>query len=187
MVEFHAFLVCSLDGFLVGTPGLPTLPGARPIEGYEAFAASIDLVVAGRRTCEEAEAMRTWPYSRPVIALSSRPDRRNGPGRLKGPLEIMSGAPADIAAALTAKGFTQAHVQGAETVGRFLAAGQLATVTVSRAPVILGGGAPLFHTSAGRAELLHLETVDYASGVVQSVYQVDASAGTSAPPTAPAH
>src|SRR5262249_9368603 len=64
------FIATSLDGFIARTDGaldwLPGEDGTDPPEehGYEAFIASVDVVVIGRGTYEKVLTFDGWPYRR---------------------------------------------------------------------------------------------------------------------------
>jgi dihydrofolate reductase len=86
----------------------------------------------------------------------------------------MSGPPAQIHAQLTARGIQHAYVDGGITIQEFLRAGLIQRLIVTRVPVLIGSGIPLFGTVAHDIPLKHIATRQYASGLVQSEYQVGA-------------
>ena len=84
----------------------------------------------------------------------------------------MSGAPADIVAQLDVRGIRHAYVDGGITVQRFLRAGLIQRLIVTRVPVLIGEGIPLFGVTGRDIRLKHVATRQYASGLVQSEYEV---------------
>jgi dihydrofolate reductase len=63
-------------------------------------------------------------------------------------------------------------VDGGITVQRFLRAGLIQRLIVTRVPVLLGEGIPLFGALPGDVELLHVATRSFVSGLVQSEYHL---------------
>jgi dihydrofolate reductase len=84
----------------------------------------------------------------------------------------MGGSPAEIEAKLAASGSQHVYVDGGITVQQFLRAGLIHSLIVTRVPVLIGEGIPLFGTLAHDVRLRHVETRQYASGLVRSEYQV---------------
>jgi dihydrofolate reductase len=132
--------------------------------------ASVDALVIGRKTYETVLAFETWPYGpKPVFVLSSRPP---APAPASAVVEHMSGDPADIVRQLAARGIKHIYVDGGITVQRFLNAGLIQRLIVTRVPVLIGTGIPLFGATSRDIRLRHLATRQYASGLVQSEYEV---------------
>jgi dihydrofolate reductase len=84
----------------------------------------------------------------------------------------MQGEPAAIVAALDADGFRHAYVDGGITIQRFLRAGLLQKLTITRVPVLIGDGIPLFGMVPADIRLRHVATRSYPTGLVQSEYEV---------------
>jgi dihydrofolate reductase len=171
-VNASVFVGASLDGFIARADGgldwLP--PGGGEPHGYDEFLATVDALVIGRKTFETVLAFDAWPYgAKPVFVLSTRPLAPAPPGA---PVERMSGAPAGIVARLEARGISHAYVDGGITIQRFLEAGLIQRLIITRVPVLLGAGIPLFGPLARDIVLRHVATRPYPSGLVQSEYEV---------------
>jgi dihydrofolate reductase len=167
------FVGTSLDGFIARANGsfdfLPADGGES--HGYEEFFASVDAVVMGRNTFEVVLPFPEWPYGKKrVVVLSSRSvdlsSIRNGV------VEQMSGEPAEIIAKLAATGSHHLYIDGGITVQRFLRAGLVDRITVTRVPVLVGSGIPLFGALPHDIQLRHIATQSYTSGLVKSEYTV---------------
>ena len=129
------FCGTSLDGFIARLNGdLDFLPEEAEPHGYEEFMASVDTLVIGRETYETVLGFDGWPYDdKRVVVLSSRPIARpqNAPDAR---VEQMAGEPAEIVARLEATGAKHLYVDGGATIQRFLQAGLITRLIVTRVP-----------------------------------------------------
>ena len=87
-------------------------------------------------------------------------------------VEHMSGDPAEIVAQLAERGVRHIYVDGGITIQRFLQAGLIQRLIITRIPVLIGSGIPLFGPLLGDIALRHVATRQYASGLVQSEYRI---------------
>lgn len=176
IVKLSVFCGVSVDGFLARPDdALDFLDaGGQEPHGFEEFYASVDVVVMGRKTFEVVLKFGEWPYAKkPVIVLSSRPLDFSG---IKGGIiERMSGEPAEIVAHIEARGFKHAYIDGGVTIQRFLAAGLIDRLVISRVPVLIGAGIPLFGPVPRDIGLRHIATRSYKGGLVQSEYEIESA------------
>jgi dihydrofolate reductase len=86
-------------------------------------------------------------------------------------VEQMAGSPAEIVAKLAASGAMHLYVDGGVTIQRFLRAGLIKRLTITRVPVLIGEGIPLFGALPQDIRLRHVATRHYPSGLVSSEYQ----------------
>jgi dihydrofolate reductase len=161
-----------VDGFIARANGaldfLP--PGGGEPHGYEEFMATVDALVIGRKTFEVVLAFDAWPYGqKPVFVLSTRPLAAAPPGAV---VERMSGEPVEICAQLASRGIQHIYVDGGITVQGFLRAGLIQRLIITRVPVLIGDGIPLFGSLPRDIVLKHVGTRHYASGLVQSEYSL---------------
>ncbi len=173
-MKASVFVGTSLDGFIARANGnldfLP--PGGGEPHGYGEFMATVDALVIGRKTFETVLTLGAWPYGeKPVIVLSSRPLAPAPSGAV---VERMSGAPADIVSQLAASGIQHIYVDGGVTIQRFLQAGLIQRLVITRVPVLIGAGVPLFGPLPRDIRLQHVTTRPYKSGLVQSEYIIAA-------------
>lgn len=167
------FVGTSVDGFLARPNGdLDFLPegGGEP-HGYDEFMASIDAIVFGRKTFETVLTLGPWPYGdKRVVVLSGRPmDLSAAAG---GVVEQMAGSPAEIVSRLAADGAHNLYVDGGITIQGFLRAGLVDRLVITRVPVLIGEGVPLFGPLPRDIRLRHVATRHYPSGLVQTEYDV---------------
>jgi dihydrofolate reductase len=167
------FIGTSVDGFIArANDDLDFLPpgGGEP-HGYNEFIASVDAIVIGRKTFEKVLTFGDWPYgNKRVVVLSSRPIDLSV---VRGVVEQMAGQPAEIVAQLAARGIHNLYIDGGVTIQRFLRAGAIHRLIITRVPVLIGEGVPLFGALPHDIRLRHVATRHFPSGLVQSEYEVE--------------
>ena len=166
------FVGTSLDGFIARADGrldfLP--PGGGEPHGFDEFLASVDALVMGRKTYDIVLGFGTWFYGeKPVFVLSSRDIAAPPAGAT---VERISGSPGEIATALAARGIGHVYVDGGATIQQFLRAGLIQRLIITRVPVLIGSGIPLFGELERDVVLRHVATRQFAGGLVQSEYEV---------------
>src|SRR6266850_1082928 len=173
-MKASVFVGISVDGFMARVNGeLDFLPAEPEPHGYDEFMASVDALVIGRNTFEFVLGFGGWAYgAKPVFVLSTRPLPPVPEGAV---VERMSGEPAAILAELEARGIGHVYVDGGITIQRFLQAGLIQRLIITRVPVLIGAGIPLFGAIPRDILLKHVGTRQYASGLVQSEYLITAS------------
>jgi dihydrofolate reductase len=167
------FVGTSVDGFIARRNGdFDFLPagGGEP-HGYDEFMASVDVLVIGRNTFEKVLTFEKWPYAdKRVVVLSSQIIDLSTVRDAA--VEHMSGTPAEIAFRLAASGARHAYIDGGVTVQGFLRARLIQRIIVTRVPVLIGDGIPLFGLLPHDIQLRHVQTNAYPSGLVKSEYEV---------------
>ena len=171
------FIATSLDGFIARANGdLDWLTGAEsaPTEqdyGYQDFTDTVDTIVMGRNTFELTSTFATWPYSgKKVVVLSSRSSAV--PPHLVDDVEWLSLPPQHLVERLAAQGATHLYVDGGKTIQGFLNAGLINELIITRSPILIGTGIPLFGPLNPRYELRHIATRQFENGFVQSRYRI---------------
>ncbi|MGD5601012.1 dihydrofolate reductase family protein, partial [Xanthomonas citri pv. citri] len=92
---------------------------------------------------------------------------------LDGKVRISSLAPKPLMQALASAGWGRAYVDGGRVIQSFLRENLISGIVLTRIPVLLGDGIPLFGRLAADLPLRHVETTTFASGMVQSRYEID--------------
>jgi len=174
-MKLSVFCGVSVDGFLARpnhTFDFLDTPGQGP-HGFDEFWSSVDAVLIGRRTFNVARSFQgPWGYGqKPVFVLTHRrPDFSSLTGAV---VEAIAGDPGAIAAQLEARGFRHVYIDGGQTIQQFLAAGLIDRLTVTRVPVLIGDGVPLFGPIPRDIPLRHIATRTYKGGLVQTEYAID--------------
>jgi dihydrofolate reductase len=175
-MKLSVFCGVSVDGFLARPDDALDflLTGEVEPHGFKEFLSSVDVVVIGRRTFEVVLKLGHLGLygKKSVVVLSSRPlDFSSVKG---GVVEQMSGEPAEIVAHLEAHALKHAYIDGGITIQRFLAAGLIDRFVITRVPVLIGAGIPLFGPVPRDIRLRHVATRSYDGGLVQSEYEIAA-------------
>jgi dihydrofolate reductase len=166
------FVAMSLDGFLARADG--SVDWLEPFQGeehgYQAFFASVDTLVLGRRTYDFVLTMvgagLSWPYSgkRCVVMTHRHVEGRNQE-------RSFEGEPAVLLEQLAAEGARHVYVDGGAVIRSFLAAGCLDHLTVSLVPCLLGTGFPLFGGVKRETGLTLVSATPFKNGLVQLQYE----------------
>jgi dihydrofolate reductase len=176
-VKLSVFCGVSVDGFLARPDhSLDFLEtGEQEPHGFEEFYNSIDVVVIGRKTFDVVLTFGEWPYGKKqVVVLSST--QLNFSSIKDGVVEQMSGEPLEIVTQLKARSFKHAYIDGGITIQRFLSSGLIDRMIVTRVPILIGTGIPLFGPISHDITLRHLATRSFKGGLVQSEYELGARA-----------
>jgi dihydrofolate reductase len=121
---------------------------------------TVDTLVMGSKTYETALGFDEWPYGiMPVVVLSSRV--LNIPKYIAGSVESMSCAPTELFQVLANRGATHLYIDGGATIQRFLRAGLIHQITITRIPVLIGSGIPLFGKLGQDIKLQHINTRNF--------------------------
>jgi dihydrofolate reductase len=181
----RVFIGVSLDGFIARADGdidWLTDPAPGPLHasitssaeapGWETFLPSVDHIVMGRGTYEKALTFDSWPYvGKRVIVLSTTlatdDDRVTIAPDLDGALRELADSGAD-----------QVYVDGGKVIQTFLRADLIDEITIGWAPVLIGGGLPLFGLLDHDIQLSLLASHASEGGMVHARYAVHRPAQT---------
>lgn len=174
MTTGHVFIATSIDGYIARVNDdldwleLPNSEGED--HGYNDFISGVDGMVMGRGTYGKVKSFGQWPYKVPVHVLSSS-------------LALETSAPADNVTfgqetpeeamqRCQKRGWKRVYIDGGKIIQSFLRARLVEDLILSRIPVLLGEGKPLFGALENDIRLKHLWSRDFPSGLTQSSYQV---------------
>ena len=176
--ECAVFVGVSLDGYIARPNGdldwLMGEGGGDSAEyGYNEFIADIDAIVMGRNTFEKVLTLDKWYYgNKRLVVLSHRPVDLTVARARGGVVEQMASSPEETVAKLAAAGASRLYIDGGITIQQFLRAGLIHRLIISRLPVLIGQGIPLFGSLSRDVLLRHIKTKTYPGGMVQSEYHV---------------
>lgn len=180
-IKCSVYVATSVDGFIAKPDGdiewlhRPEY-GASEMKGlrYDEFISGVDALVMGRNTYEKVLSFPDWPYeSTPVVVLSTT--ATEAPQHLHGKVRFLAGAPEQVVSLLAAEGRTHLYIDGGVTIQQFLHAGLVDELTITRIPVLLGAGIPLFGSLATEQRLRLIVAAESENGFVQERYLVERS------------
>ncbi len=171
MSQIVIYVAVSADGFIATPDGGVAWLEAFPAQdvGYDEFFATVGTVVLGRATYEQVLGFGPWPYAeKRGVVLSSRPLEGLPAG-----VEVHAGDVRELATELRRDPRDTWLVGGAQVFSAFLDAHAVDRLELYVAPVLLGGGIPLFAPSARVRSLTLVGTERFENGLVRLAYEVD--------------
>ena len=112
-----------------------------------------------------------WPYGDTrIIVLSNTV--KEAPVGLQGKVEMYSGDIKALIASMENEGHQHAYVDGGTTIQGFINLELINDMTITRAPVLLGEGIPLFGKIEKDIRLEHCSAKGFANDFIQEHYQV---------------
>lgn len=184
-MQCSVFIATSLDGF-IATPdggvawldqaGNSNVDMGNEDMGFSALMESVDCLIMGRRCMEVVASFNLtdeqWPYGDTrIITLSN--SLIEVPDSLKGRVELMSGSVSDLMDTLTAQGHKHAYVDGGALISSFINLKLITHMTITKAPVILGEGIPLFQNIQHPVKFKNAHVQAYANDFIQERYEVN--------------
>jgi len=172
-MRMSIYIATSLDGFIAAKDGslewLTKLENPEGSDfGFKDFLRRIDAIVMGRNTYEFIKDYRPWPYDKPLFVLSSS-------------LKVKSSLPLpevesvhlnarELLSFLEKRGFQNIYIDGGKTINSFLREDLVDEMIISRVPVILGDGIPLFGKFSEIKYFKHIKTEVFSNGLTKSHY-----------------
>jgi dihydrofolate reductase len=172
MPDIIYYVAASVDGYIATPDGgigwLAPFESSAEDYGYASFYSSVDAVILGSHTYEQAIGFGEWPYpDKPVRVASSRRLEVAAPN-----VVVTADDPASIVRELGQGGAGRIWlVGGGMLAGAFARAGLIDEYIVSVMPVLLGEGVALLGASATCVGLELVTTKTFGDGVIQSVYR----------------
>lgn len=131
-------------GSLQTNKGLHSVPNPDNIDtGFFTLMERIDALVMGRNALDVVLSFDgDWPYTKPVFVLSNTMTKV--PQNYEDKVFLVKGELKEIIAELNAKGFNDLYIDGGVTIQHFLKENLIDEMVITRFPILLGGGVPLF-------------------------------------------
>jgi dihydrofolate reductase len=172
MANVILYIATSLDSYIARKDGrvdwLSMVETSDTDYGYADFYQSVDALVMGSRTYEQALGFGDWPYpGKPSYVFTTR----NLTSERKDVI-FTSAKPDTVIREMDAQGFTRIWlVGGAELTAVFLKFHLVDEYILSVVPTILGEGIPLFLPPIPEEKLKLVELQQYPTGLVQLRYR----------------
>jgi len=110
--------------------------------GFSSFIDRIDGILMGRITFETVVSFNHWPYTKPVFVLSSKLNTL--PDGYQEKAKVVNGDIRDIVESLRKDGIKKIYIDGGKTIQSFLKRDLIDELIITRIPIMLGSGIPLF-------------------------------------------
>lgn len=171
MTRISVFIASTIDNFIASTDGslqwLFDAAGEGEDYGYDRFLATVDALAMGRGTYDHIAHLDPLPFGgRPVYVFTHRPpEPRDG-------VAFWQLAPRQAAAHWEATGHERVYLDGGRVISDFLAAGLVDDLLLTKVPLLLGDGLPLFHRVPVATPLRLLDVEPFPSGLVNLSYAV---------------
>jgi dihydrofolate reductase len=176
-MKISVYIATSLDGFIARKDGnIDWLieaddSGGDDDFGFKEFFDTTDCLVMGRNTMEKVLSFGEWPYEdKLVIVLTNT--LKEVPSELVGKIELYHGSIEELVKKLESAGHKHLYIDGGKTIQSFINADLLTDLTITKIPVIIGEGLPLFSKTKHDIKLSHIETRVHDCGFVKSIYEV---------------
>ena len=175
-IKVSVFIATSVDGFIAREDGdvawLDTFEsmGEGEDAGYGEIFNAVDALVMGRGSFEKVLTF-DWPYGDKPIFVMSR-TMNELPTGFKGNVTIMNCSPAELLADMKNRGYTHIYLDGGKLIQSFLREGLVDDMTLTRMPILLGKGIPLFGHLDEDIRLKLIEAKSWINGFISEKYEI---------------
>lgn len=178
------YIATTVDGYIAAPDGsvdfLNAYQSSASAEdgdmGFSDFLGSVDLIVMGRKTWDQVVSFGedVWPYGDRKVWIWSRRDASEVriPVSRAEQARVVGATPSEILKMAEKEGCSHAYVDGGATIQEFLRRDCIQELILTRVPLLLGSGVPLFSPGANEMPLEHVKTTPYSNGLVQSHYRI---------------
>ncbi len=186
-MKCSVYIATSADGYIATSDGgVDWLHTAGNLEadmgsedmGFKSFMNSVDCMIMGRKCMEIISSMNLtpeqWVYGDiHIVALSN--SIKEPPENLQGKVEMYSGNIRDLVSDLERKGFKHAYIDGGSTITSFLNLQLINEMIITKVPVLLGEGVPLFGKINSLINLENADASAFPNDFIQIKYDVNYS------------
>ena len=184
-MKCSVYIATSVDGY-IATPdgGVDWLHTSGNLEadmgsedmGFQSFMDSVDCMIMGRKCMEMISSMnltpKQWVYGDMRIVVLSN-TVKEPPENLRGKVEMYSGDIQDLIVKLESSGFKHAYIDGGSTITSFINLKLINEMTITKAPVLLGEGIPLFGKINKSVKLENAKASAFPNDFIQIKYSVN--------------
>ena len=183
-MKFSVFIATSVDGFIAKPDGnVDWLHTAGNLEadmgtedmGFKAYMNAVDCMIMGRKCMEVISEMNLtpeqWFYGDTrIVVLSST--LTEPPENLRGKVEMYAGDIHSLVDKLEKEGYKHAYVDGGKTIQSFINLQLINEIIITKIPVLLGEGIPLFGKTFKDIKL-EASAITFPNDFIQVKYSVN--------------
>ena len=185
-MKCSVFIATSVDGFIAKEDGsvdwLHSAGNAKVDMGDQAdmgmnkYMSTVDCMIMGRKCMDMTSSMNLtpeqWPYGEiKIIVLSNTV--KEAPENMKGKVILYSGDLQALIYNLEDEGYKHAYIDGGTTIQAFINLKLINELTITKAPVLLGEGKPLFGKTFKDIKLEAGEVIAFPNDFIQIKYKVN--------------
>jgi len=169
------YIATSIDGYIAredhSIDWLMDLPNPDKSDyGFSEFLDRLDGIIMGRKTFEIVMGFKQWPYAKPVPIFVLSNSLLALPEKVLGKAELVTGELKEILKSLKKREINNLYIDGGKTVQSFLKEDLIDEMTITRIPILLGSGIPLFDNNSLELRFEHVETKVFNNMLVRSKY-----------------
>ena len=172
-MKTSVYIGTSLDGFIARKNGdiewLTQFADDEAILAFDEFMSRVDAIVMGRGTFEKVLTFPSWPYEKKVFVLSTT--LKKAPDVVSDKITLLSMEPKALLGYLSGNGFSGIYVDGGRVIQSFLKEDLIDELIISKVPVLIGSGIPLFDYLNTDLQFKHMNTQVSSNGLVRSYYE----------------
>ncbi|WP_440875799.1 dihydrofolate reductase family protein [Thalassotalea sp. PLHSN55] len=182
-MKCSVYIATSADGYIATLDGsvdwLHTAGNSEadmsnnPDMGFNHFIATVDCMIMGRKCMDAISGFNLtpeqWPYGDTKVYVLSN-SINEPPENLRGKVEMYSGEISTLISHLETKGYKHAYIDGGTTITAFINLQLINEMTITKAPIILGKGIPLFGEINSSVKLINSEAIAFPNDFVQIKY-----------------
>lgn len=175
MPKVVLFIATSLDGYIASSDGTVDWLFHDDDYGYTEFMNSLDAVVMGRKTWDQAKTFEDIPFAgkKVFVFSSSQADLANSKDTR---IRFVHGHPTTVISDILLNSPKDVWlVGGGQLIQQFIANNLIDEFRLFVHPIILGQGIPLFTQQSQRSDLTFVRSKSFSSGLVELRYQYHAS------------
>lgn len=184
-MKCSVYIATSADGY-IATPdgGVDWLHAAGNLDadmgsedmGFQSYMDSVDCMIMGRKCMEMISSMNItpeqWPYGDVRIVVLSN-TVKEPPENLRGKIEMYSGDIQELIIKLESSDFKHAYIDGGSTITSFINLELINEMIITKAPVLLGEGIPLFGKINKSVKLENAKALAFPNDFIQVKYSVN--------------
>ncbi|MFY0626880.1 MAG: dihydrofolate reductase [Reichenbachiella sp.] len=169
----YVYIGTSLDGYIASKDGsldwLMEFPNPDGSDfGFSAFMDRIDALVMGKNTFEKVLTFGEWPYNKKVFVLSNT--LKDIPTEMSDKAEIIQGELQEVVEKLAIRGFKDLYIDGGKVIQSFLRQDLIDEMIITRVPIVLGSGIPLFGELNNPVRFSKVKTETLTDQMVKNYY-----------------